>query len=959
MEKLPLLRREGFGYILPSPFRVQEDKERKEGAIKSYKPDIFLQMRQNSATAMQDINSEGNQNVSMGRAKMDIILNPQSSIILNPHKPKPGCHKMPFDPNNYHTDYDYFRQKDKNSLDSLKEHLKNSEQTVNRRQEKYNERKLEHYDTNFSDRPRERCEVDSKLLNGYKISHKGRLYENEIRMTKEIHKKEILLQEKLLKAVETLGKVQIGSESKDKKKEEQRNTRRSEIRLYDTEKGNWDWKNDRILRGRRHEREECNLLKEKNDIKRKENVVRDTNVHQKEKRNIQRPTRTAESEFDYFEQMTRQMRKTEQTEKDRRKERAVEWHGSEKWDQSDWLEKETLKAYDGERKRRERASLKKHTDKEDKDQRWSKTENALNPPIKGKDVFNHDKWNLLMKNNLAAQDRTHHFKNRAAEEKPFKQPLPNDASGIRNIESLQQVNLIPESSSDVTFQLLPCEVCHRKFREDRLEKHISICQKMQKPKCKVYDSSKHRIKGTEIEEFIKKNGRSKTPENRIGLEKLPPLRKEGFSHQLHTLPSLFRLQKDKGSKGTAVKDGQEDISFYNNWQRDEINNKILKRLYENEILLAKEIRKKEILLQENIDKAVKTLRKVQVRTAFWDKVKDQQSTREAENYLCYTKKENCDWESKTDRTGGRKHERQQEKFNNLFREDGVEKQKNSVKDTNASHKVTKREKTTWEYKGRNTQRTIKIMEKECECPEKMTLHTRKREQTEKNKARREKAVEWQDNEIREWDQKTEKNAMVRVFDGEKRRHKQTDRPNTCSSPSLKLPPINSPQSQARGTVRKEMLEGNDPEPLPNDASGSRNIESLQQVNRIPESSSNPNFQLLPCEVCHRKFREDRLEKHISICQKMQKPKCKVYDSSKHRIKGTEIEEFIKKNGRSKTPEARAPANRSLKPKKDPYSDYVTCPHCTRRFAPGTAEKHVQKCQNIRNRPPPPRHRHEK
>jgi hypothetical protein len=37
-----------------------------------------------------------------------------------------------------------------------------------------------------------------------------------------------------------------------------------------------------------------------------------------------------------------------------------------------------------------------------------------------------------------------------------------------------------------------------------------------------------------------------------------------------------------------------------------------------------------------------------------------------------------------------------------------------------------------------------------------------------------------------------------------------------------------------------------------------------------------------------------------------------------------------------------------------YEDYIACPYCKRRFAPIPAEKHIEKCKDIINRPKPPK-----
>ncbi|KAJ8396884.1 hypothetical protein AAFF_G00012070 [Aldrovandia affinis] len=141
-----------------------------------------------------------------------------------------------------------------------------------------------------------------------------------------------------------------------------------------------------------------------------------------------------------------------------------------------------------------------------------------------------------------------------------------------------------------------------------------------------------------------------------------------------------------------------------------------------------------------------------------------------------------------------------------------------------------------------------------------------------------------------------------------------------------------------------------------------------------DNSSEAVFELLPCKLCHRNFAADRLEKHHKVCEKVQHSTRKVFDSSKHRAKGTVLEEYMKTNSRLKTPElkisnwrqkhetfiwhlrqARMPvqgASRKQLVMDNP--DYKTCPHCTRHFAPGPAERHIPMCQNIKSRPPPPR-----
>ncbi|XP_037941708.1 zinc finger C2HC domain-containing protein 1C isoform X1 [Teleopsis dalmanni] len=156
-----------------------------------------------------------------------------------------------------------------------------------------------------------------------------------------------------------------------------------------------------------------------------------------------------------------------------------------------------------------------------------------------------------------------------------------------------------------------------------------------------------------------------------------------------------------------------------------------------------------------------------------------------------------------------------------------------------------------------------------------------------------------------------------------------------------------------------------------------------------------------CNFCNRNFNEDRLAKHEQICQKMAKKKRKIFDVSKHRVQGTEAEQFVKKatktshttkpttmakpsvaaststnattskknNWRQKHEEfiAAIRAAKQLQvhlakggklsdlppPPPSENPDYIQCPHCNRRFNEAAAERHIPKCANMLHNKPKP------
>ncbi|KAI8123149.1 Zinc finger C2HC domain-containing protein 1C [Lucilia cuprina] len=167
----------------------------------------------------------------------------------------------------------------------------------------------------------------------------------------------------------------------------------------------------------------------------------------------------------------------------------------------------------------------------------------------------------------------------------------------------------------------------------------------------------------------------------------------------------------------------------------------------------------------------------------------------------------------------------------------------------------------------------------------------------------------------------------------------------------------------------------------------------------PPRISTPPPGMAACQYCQRNFNEDRLDKHENVCKKMTTKKRKIFDASKHRVKGTEAEKYIKKgkvsstNG-SKTVTAaikktQEPTNSGEKksswrkkheefiaaireakkvqaylakggklsdlppPPPSENPDYIQCPHCSRRFNQAAAERHIPKCANMQHNKPKP------
>ncbi|XP_032263638.1 zinc finger C2HC domain-containing protein 1B [Phoca vitulina] len=141
---------------------------------------------------------------------------------------------------------------------------------------------------------------------------------------------------------------------------------------------------------------------------------------------------------------------------------------------------------------------------------------------------------------------------------------------------------------------------------------------------------------------------------------------------------------------------------------------------------------------------------------------------------------------------------------------------------------------------------------------------------------------------------------------------------------------------------------------------------------------NGNQELLPCEVCGRRFAADVLERHGPICRKLFNKKRKPFNSLKQRLQGTDIpivrkapqskpqpvrrsnwrqqhEDFINAIRSAKQCTLAIKEGRPLPPPPPPsinpalHLDYIQCPYCMRRFNEAAANRHINFCKDQSSR----------
>lgn len=64
--------------------------------------------------------------------------------------------------------------------------------------------------------------------------------------------------------------------------------------------------------------------------------------------------------------------------------------------------------------------------------------------------------------------------------------------------------------------LAECRYCGRRFATDRVGTHEDICGKTGKKKRKIFDATKHRVQGTELESYVLKPGKKGSASSKVG-----------------------------------------------------------------------------------------------------------------------------------------------------------------------------------------------------------------------------------------------------------------------------------------------------------------------------------------------------------------------------------------------------------------------------------------------------------
>lgn len=318
-------------------------------------------------------------------------------------------------------------------------------------------------------------ESDHRRKDSYRASSE------EIQMAREIHSKELLLCDKLWRVEEKIRlKIQRGSAGidagDDPKSEGENHNRRqphTKIRLPDQ-----CWREpvksrEMLMQERREE-----------DVKRQRKKHSQWDDDRKMERHEQdNPTNVQKisGELDIFRWQN------------------VKKYTREQGDEKHYQEEADVRLHDGTNKAKEREVKKKRE--------------KIFREITYRDMYNSDnKHDSPQISQHKAAPRLSTENHRDAESKMYEESTlpPVSSHSYSSRPQRSETGLV--DGSDASFQLLLCRICNRKFASGRLQKHVKVCEKVNRSHRQVFNSYSNRTKGSAIEEFWKNHSRSKTPE---------------------------------------------------------------------------------------------------------------------------------------------------------------------------------------------------------------------------------------------------------------------------------------------------------------------------------------------------------------------------------------------------------------------------------------------------------------
>ncbi|KYN22137.1 hypothetical protein ALC57_05414 [Trachymyrmex cornetzi] len=232
-------------------------------------------------------------------------------------------------------------------------------------------------------------------------------------------------------------------------------------------------------------------------------------------------------------------------------------------------------------------------------------------------------------------------------------------------------------------------------------------------------------------------------------------------------------------------------------------------------------------------------------------------------------------------------------------------------------------------------------------------------------------VDFDDRSSKEDDTMSKKSPMKKSFnDKQQTASSASDRPTSSSNSSVNLIQDSSAKSRMESERGKGIGKGG----------GKSRGKTIEK----PSSSSGKlanSKGLVKCKTCGRSFAQNRIDLHEEICMKTATKKRKQFDPVMNRVRGTELEPFVKKGftkreTKTKKPEtkpdwrrkheefinairyaretqARLAAGENLSdlppPPPSDTSDYIQCEHCGRKFNRSAAERHIPICKRMHDK----------